>query len=72
MPCSECSALRGVNPSYKNCVSDNITTYISDHLPQFLVTEDLKLPAKKSASETTKTSGMILLKQNLINFIGHW
>ena len=25
-----------------NCVSGSITTYISDHLPQFLIIEDLK------------------------------
>ena len=36
--------------SYKrnsNCVSGNITTYISDHLPQFLITENLKQPSNK-------------------------
>ena len=34
--------------SYKhnsNCLSSNITTYISDHLPQFLITENLKQPS---------------------------
>ena len=31
-----------------NCVSGNITTYISDHLPQFLIIEDLKqIPNKE-------------------------
>ena len=36
--------------SYKhnsNCLSGNITTYISDHLPQFLIIENLKLPSFK-------------------------
>ena len=36
--------------SYKynsNCVSGNITTYISDHLPQFLIIENLKQPSFK-------------------------
>ena len=36
--------------SYKhncNCVSGNITTYISDHLPQFLITGNLKQPSFK-------------------------
>ena len=34
--------------SYKhnsNCLSGNITTYISDHLPQFLIIENLKQPS---------------------------
>ena len=34
--------------SYKhnsNCLSVNITTYISDHLPQFLIIENLKQPS---------------------------
>ena len=30
-----------------NCVSGNITTYISDHLPQFLIIEDLKQTSNK-------------------------
>ena len=30
-----------------NCVSDNITTSISDHLPQFLIIEDLKQTPNK-------------------------
>ena len=31
-----------------NCVSGNITTYISDHLPQFFIIEDLKqIPNKE-------------------------
>ena len=30
-----------------NCVSGNITTYISDHLPQFLIIEDLKQTPNK-------------------------
>ena len=34
--------------NYKhNCVSGNITTYISDHLPQFLIIEDLKQTPNK-------------------------
>ena len=36
--------------SYKhnsNCVSGNITTYISDHLPRFLIIENLKQPSFK-------------------------
>ena len=28
-----------------NCLSGNITTYISDHLPQFLIIENLKQPS---------------------------
>ena len=37
----------------------NINTFISDHLPQFLIFEGLQVPTKKSlplALETTKTS----------------
>ena len=30
-----------------NCVSGSITTYISDHLPQFLIIEDLKQTPNK-------------------------
>ena len=30
-----------------NCVSGNVTTYIFDHLPQFLITEDLKQTPSK-------------------------
>ena len=33
-----------------NCVSGNITTYISDHLPQFLIIEDLKQTPSKEIS----------------------
>ena len=34
--------------NYKhNCVSGNITTYISDHLPQFFIFEDLKQTPSK-------------------------
>ena len=39
--------------SYKhnsNCLSGNITTYISDHLPQFLITENLKQPSSQSSN----------------------
>ena len=35
--------------NYKyNCVSGNITTYMSDHLPQFLVIEDLNSQQRNS------------------------
>ena len=39
--------------SYKhnsNCLSGNITTFISDHLPQFLITENLKQPSSQSSN----------------------
>ena len=39
-----------ITNSYKhisNCVSGNITTYISGHLPQFLIIENLKQPSFK-------------------------
>ena len=35
------------NKHNSNCVSGNITTYISDHLPQFLIIENLKQPSFK-------------------------
>ena len=61
--------------NYKiNCVLSNITTYISDHNFWLLKTLN-KIPAKKSlpsASDTTKASVALLLKQNLVNLIGYW
>ena len=35
------------NNNEHNCVSSNITTYFSDHLPQFLIIEDLKQTPNK-------------------------
>ena len=35
------------NNSEHNCVSGNITNHISDHLPQFLIIEDLKQTPSK-------------------------
>ena len=59
-----------------NCVSGNVTTYIFDHLPQFLITEDLKQTPSKEIPTISfrdyKISVMMLLKQNLVNSIGHW
>ena len=58
-----------------NCVSGNITTYISDHLPQFLIIENLKQLLFKqilqSHSGTIKISMMRPLQDYYVSLIGH-
>ena len=54
-----------------NCLSGNITTYISDHLPQFFIIENLKhlhlIKILQSPSETTKTSMKRHSEQNYVS-----
>ena len=58
-----------------NCVSGNITTYISDHLPQFLLIENLNEPSFKQNPTFSfrghKNLIKSLSKQNLMSLICH-
>ena len=54
-----------------NCVSGNITTYISDKLLQFLIIEDFKQNPSKE-TPTISFRDYKKLKQNLVNLLGHW
>ena len=53
-----------------NWVSGNITTYISDHLPHFLIIEELKQIPTISFRDYKNFSDDFL-KQNLVNLICH-
>ena len=53
-----------------NWVSGNITTYISDHFPHFLIIEELKQIPTISFRDYKNFSDDFL-KQNLVNLIGH-
>ena len=46
-----------------NCVSGNITTYISDHLPQYLIIENLKQPSFKQILQSPSGTIKISMKR---------
>ena len=58
-----------------NCVLGNITTYISDHLPQFLIIENLMQPSFKQHPPISfrdyKNFNKEAFKTELCDLIGH-
>ena len=60
-----------INYSEYKCVSDNITSFISDHLPQFIIFENFKAIASpkltiKLCSEISRISIWMPLKETLV------